>query len=90
MVDNEAVTGFHDAEIFGDTLRRQKQFPKEFCVTLLRQSDTEDNFFWHQQHMHRGFRINVVERDQILIFVYDASRNLTGDDFFEQRHGSGN
>lgn len=37
----------------------------------------------HEQQVNRRLGLDVVEDDAVFVLVFDASRNLPGDDFFE-------
>jgi hypothetical protein len=39
--------------------------------------------------MHRGLRIDVVDRDAVLVLVRELGGDLTVDDFLENRFGHG-
>ena len=46
-----------------------------------------DVTFWHDQNVCRRLWIDIVERDDAIVFVHDAGRNLSLDDFAEQAIG---
>lgn len=42
-----------------------------------------NRLFRNDQHMRRRFRVDVMKRQNLVIFKDDSGRDLAGNDFFE-------
>jgi len=84
-VDHHSVpTG--KLQLLRDITRNQKQFAEQGGVVIGGVGKPGNGFFWHDQDMHWRLGIDVVKRNRVLVFPNDFGRNLTVDDFFENRH----
>ena len=50
-------------------------------------SDPRDHVLGHNEDMHGRLRIDIVKSEKLVRLIHDAGGDLTGDDFFEDRHG---
>lgn len=65
-------------------LRRQKQhLAQQASMAFIAIRQRGNMLFWHNQKMYRGSRIDVVKRDEILIFENSSRWNLFRRDFTE-------
>jgi len=84
-VDHDSVpTG--KLQFLRHVARDQKQFSEQRSVRIGRFRKTGNRLLRHDQDMHWRLGINVVKRNRLLIFPNDFSRDLAGNNFFENRH----
>ena len=88
VVDYYPITGLVDASFLRHRLGGKKKLPQESTVIPASLADPRDDPFGDDENMHRRLGVNVVKRDQIIGLMHDAGRNLAGDDFLEDRHGT--
>lgn len=88
VVDHEpkAFVGRIDAQFLGDFLRRQKQMTKNGLIVRLRFADTRNEALGDDENVGWRLRIDVVERDAVVVLVNDVRRDFARDDFFENGH----
>ena len=87
VVDDEAKTGFVEAEFSRYFGGFEQQMAEGLFVLRLRGSDVRDGFFWDDEHVRRRLGRDVAKGEDEFIFVNDVRGNLARDDFFEESHG---
>src|SRR6266513_1164241 len=84
-VDHDAIAT-RQIQLLRDIARNEEQFSEQRAVAVGRLCEPRYHSFWYDQHMHGRLRIDVVERDRVIVFPNDFRRSLAGDDFFKNGH----
>ena len=87
MVEHEPITVFSQTQRRSDVSGFQEQVAEQGLVARLGGADASNRFLGHQQDVHGRLRIDVMKRQDEVVFVGDLRRNLAGGDFLEKRHG---
>ena len=85
-VDDDAKTGLQ-LKFLCQLARCQQQFAEELSIPRRSVRQPWNDSLGHDQNVDRRLRIDVTKRKDIVIFENDFGGNLSGDDFFENRHG---
>jgi hypothetical protein len=83
-VGDEAVAGVVDAELFGEALSSNEDAADESFIFRRELVDAGDGLLGNDQEMQWGIRRDVANGNDLVIFELDGSRDLAGDDLFEQ------
>ena len=85
MIDDEAEAFIPslDAELFGDTARREQQGPERGLIFRHGLADTRDELLRHDEDVGGSLRIDVVEGRDEIVLIDERRGNLTVDDFLE-------
>src|SRR6056297_3902625 len=86
-VEVKAVAIIGNTLAGSNLLRRQHHPADNFGVVVFELVERSDLALGNDQNMHRRLRVDVAERQQIVIFPDNVGRNLAVDDFFEQVFG---
>src|SRR5262245_40005621 len=85
-VDYDAIAAFTYSEIACHLRRGQNQLAEQHLIRLVSRSEPGNDTFRHDQDMYRGLRVDILERDRLIIFENDFRRDFPRDDFLEERH----
>src|ERR1044072_1904772 len=85
-VDDDTVTSLVDAHLFREITGDEQKFSKESAIRFARSSQTWDDFFRHDQNMHRRLRIHILKGNRVFVLPNDLGRNFGRDNFFENSH----
>ena len=82
FVNDEAISGCPQAELFGDLPRGDNHSAKKHRVGLCGSMYSIDMLFWNDERMRRRDRSDVAEGEQVLVLEENfrrclSSRNLT-------------
>ena len=77
----EALLGV--ARLLGQPSRRRQAAPQHLGVLVARLQQRGDVALGHDEQMHGGLGINVLEGEHGVVLVDDVGRALTGDDATE-------
>ena len=83
-VEHETGTGFFDPQLLRDNLGAVKHLAHEFAIIRLHVHDSRDVALRHDQEVYRCLRGDVVEGENIVVFVDFLGRDFTLDDFAEK------
>ena len=86
MVDDEAEAFVPrlDAELFGDTARREQQGAERGLIFRHGLADTRDELLRHDEDVNGSLRIDVVEGGDEVVLIDERRGDLTVDDFLEK------
>src|SRR6266852_2683996 len=86
-VDDNAIPGLLDVELFFELARKQQQFSENGALGFSGDGQTGARLLGNDQHANRRMRIYIMESNRVVVFPNNLRRNLTRDNFFEDRHG---
>ena len=86
-VHHDAVAVLIETLLLGVRRRRQSQTPYDFRMHRWHIVQCGEIRLRHEQHMHRRLRRDIVEREQMRVFVNDLRRYLAAQDFVEDGVG---
>ena len=69
-------------------LEQEEEMAEEALIISLSGSNTGDGVFGNDENVNRCLRRDVAEGEALVVFKNDVGRDVTGDDFFEERHAS--
>lgn len=79
---------FRAALLIGQALGGKEDVPGQELVVFAQLIEGTDVFFRDHQKMHRRLRADIVEGDDLIIFIQLARGDVSGDDLAEQTiHG---
>jgi hypothetical protein len=76
-VHYQPVAIIADSSLAGDKLRGTEKFTHDQVVIVDDIINGRDMFFRDNKKVHRCLRINIVERQHVIIFINDIGRYLT-------------
>ena len=82
VVDDEAKT-MGELEFFRDLPGDEQEVSEDGLVVGGGLADARNDFLRHDQQVHRGLRLDVVENDAMLILVFDLGGDFPVDDFLK-------
>src|ERR1700741_3858702 len=82
-IDHQSETGLAEAEICCKLLPGQQEATQQRAVTRLGFRKPWDYSFRNHQYMNRRLWIDIVERQNLVIFEDDLRRDFSSNDFFE-------
>jgi len=88
VVDDETESGICEAFGSGDLSGGAEQMPEEFGVRRNGFRQARDHPLGNHEDVNRCPGGNIAEREAPAVLENNVGRNLSGDDFFEQRHES--
>ena len=83
-VEHKAGTAFFETEVFRDKLCAVEHLAHEFAIFRLHVHDSRDVALRYDQEVYRCLRGDVVEGENIVVFVDFLGRDFTLDDFAEK------
>ena len=83
-VDDESIAALLEAKSCGDIGGCKQQMAQDQVIIGRGFSDSGNGFLGNEQHVHRGLRFDVPERQHAIVLVNDLSRNFAGDNFFKE------
>src|SRR5262245_51695642 len=86
IVDDQPITAFRHAAAARNLRRGSQHSPEQRGILRSRCPDPRDAPARDDEHMHRGLRLNITERDEILRLVNEVGGNLASGDFLEDGH----
>ena len=84
IVDHHPVTALIEAEFFGQRLCDEEQMSDELPISVVNAMDVPDMFFRNDKDMGGRLRVDVCERNYMLVVVYKFRGNLFLDDLTEE------
>ena len=88
-VEDRAVSAGRNPTIGRDCRRAPHYLADDPIVVRAEIVQRRDMLLRDDQHVRRGLRVDVVERENPIILVDDRRRDLTADDFAEEAVGHG-
>ena len=70
-VHSEAIALASNRPLIGKLFGSEKKFPHQGGVVLFKIIDCGNVFLGYEQHMHRGFWINVLKHNEVVVFVHN-------------------
>ena len=89
VVNNEAVAGFSQAQLFRHFAGFEKNMSQKILIVRGGVLDSQDVFLGNQKDMHGGFGSNVTKRQHQVVFKNDVGGDFFCDDFLEYVHFTG-
>ena len=83
-VEHKTGTAFFETEVLRDKLCTVEHLAHEFTIFRLHVHDSRDVALRHDQEVYRCLRGDVVEGENIVVFVDFLGRDFTLDDFAEK------
>ena len=83
-VEHKAGTALFEAEVLGDELRAVKHLAHEFAIFRLHVHDGCDVALRHHQKVYRSLRGDVIECENVIVFVDFLGGDFSLDDFTEK------
>src|SRR5215469_14455481 len=82
-IDHQPETGLAEAEICSDLLSGQQEVTEQGSVPRLSFRNPRNYSFRNHQYMNRRLRIDIVKRQNLVIFEDDFRWDFSSNDFFE-------
>ena len=82
-VENDAVAVFVQAQLLSDLLDGEEHVPRDVGVVFRQSRDTGDVFFRNNQDVYRRDGRNVLEGEEIIVFVHLRAGDFSLDDLAE-------
>lgn len=82
IVDDQSKGVFH-TKLSRDSANRQHEMSEQHLVIGLGIGQFFDGLLRYHQHVNRGLRVDVLDRDTVVVFVEFIRRYLTANDFAE-------
>ena len=86
VVDHQAIAAGFESETPGNLGRLEEEVPQEGLIFWQGLADSGDRLFGNHQDMHRGLGLDIVQCQNLIVFIGDFGGDLAGDDAFEEGH----
>ena len=84
IVKYETETRVGYTQLLGYLSRFKQKMAQYLVVFRFGFGESRDWLFWHNQYMSRRLRLNILERQDHIVLVYDCGWDFPGDNLFKQ------